>query len=142
MKFEIRNGIVFVNNIRAKKIYTGSARSCFIYKKIIIKVSDCNQDFYRQSNHELDVWKYIEKSDRRFFQCIIAGKKNKNGGWVAQRLIKFKRGRRPLSAWRKVASIAHKYKILNDCIDRNVFWCSINWGVRKNGIPVIYDWGY
>lgn len=140
---KIVRGVPFVNGKRAKKIWTGSARRCFVANGVIIKVSQ-NYDTFKQSNTEIRIWKnVIEDHDKKYFAKPIDWAMNKNGGWIAQRIIKFKRGRRPLAAWKFVENIAERYGIMNDCFcSVDGFCMSANWGIRQNGRPVIYDWGY
>jgi len=135
---------VTINGKTAKRIHTGSSRRCFVGDGIIVKLNDdhCLFKWMRQSSRELRIWEHIENKDRKYFQKPIAGQIRGNG-WIAQRLIHFKRGRKPKWAWQLAERLSDKYGILLDCRERDgSFVSSVNWGITEDGKFKIYDWGY
>jgi hypothetical protein len=144
MKISVSPDGVFVNGKRARRLQAASSRKCYIADGIIVKLndSDCFTQM-RQSSRELRIWQQlIEPCDKKYFARPIAGQIRGNG-WIAERIIKFRRGRKPQWAWKLAEYLADKYGILRDCRERDgSFAYSTNWGIRDDGRFVCYDWGY
>lgn len=144
MKITVTYDGVFVNGKRAKSVYSTGSRKCYAANGIIVKLNDSGcLSYLRQSSRELRIWQQrIEPQDRKYFERPIAGQ-IMGRGWIAQRIIKFRRGRKPRWAWELAERLSDKYGILRDCreIDGS-FAFSVNWGIREDGRFVCYDWGY
>lgn len=136
-KIVITNNAVFVNGKRARRIYTSGSRKRLVANNIIIKLND---EHYRQSSTELRKWKIITRKDRCCFAKPIVGKIRGNG-WIAEKLIKFKKGRRTKQAWKEAEKLAQKYNI-KDCLTDGKLTLAINWGVDKHNNVIWYDYGY
>jgi hypothetical protein len=140
----VKNNTVTINGKRARRIYTGGSRPCFIGSGVIVKLNDQHWLFshLRQSSRELRIWKQlIEPRDRKYFVAPIAGQIRGNG-WIAQRIIKFRRGRRPLWAYRLIGDILRKYGIHDVVEDGDGKIYPVNWAMTLDGQPIIYDWGW
>jgi len=137
-RIEIHGKVVTINGTRARKIWTGGDRDCYVARDIIVKKLG-RYSWMDQSAREWHIWQRIEKRDRKYFAAPIAHGR----GWIAQRVVKFKRGRRPRAAWELAERLARKYGILNDCFETDgSFDLWVNWGVREDGRVVIFDWGF
>lgn len=128
---------MFINGIKAKRKYTGGERSIYIADGFILKV-DPEGTIYHQCNVEAYLWNKVilDPCDRKHFVPLIAW----GDGWVAQKFVKFKRGRRPTWTWKLIESLMLKYNI-TDAIWNGEMDVPCNWGILQDGTPVIYDWG-
>jgi len=139
MNINVLGNSVLINRKKAKRLYTQGARECFVGNGIIVKLND---KLYRQSSTELRRWRNIDSKDRKYFARPIVGQIMGNG-WIAQKIIKFRRGRRSKHSKQVAEALFRKYGI-RDLFDTDGSFLDypVNWGVRKNGSVVIYDWGY
>jgi len=142
MKVVLKNGQVFIDGKPAKRIHTNGSRQCLVRKGIIVKLNDG----LRQSSRELRLWNIIEPKDRKYFVPPISGQ-IRGKGWIAQRIIKFKRGRRPNWTYYFVENLMRKYGIQDllgdyflDGDDEKII--SANWGITESGQPIIFDYGW
>ncbi len=132
---QVMHGWVYINGKKARKLVTGGSREVFEGEGIIVKLDD---EIWHQSSSEKKRWKGISSKDRQYFQEPIATGR----GWIAQRKIRFRRGRRPRWAYRLIGELAKKYNI-EDFMnwDWETEFPHFNWCMREDGTPVIYDWG-
>ena len=140
----VENHIVTINGKRAKRFYTLGSRLCYVSDGIIVKLNDEGAlQHLHQSSRELRIWEHIiNDGDKRYFQKPIAGQIRGNG-WIAQRFVKFRRGRKPGWAWKLAEKLSDKYGILKDCRESDgSFVYGFNWGITEDGQFVIYDWGF
>jgi hypothetical protein len=135
---------VFINGHRVKQQRRNmSSRALFVFGDIIVKLEDKQTYGLRQSSKELKLWVKICPRDKKYFAKLIGGNLDCKIPWVAQRVIRFRRGPRPRWAWWKVEELAKRYDILRECRERDgCFTGTFNWGITEKGKLVIYDWGY
>lgn len=133
---------VFINGKRATRLQTDGSRECFVSGNVIVKLND--SEMFYQSNAELRKWKVIEPRDKQYFVPPISGKIARKNGWIAQRIIKFKCGRRKYASHQVIKAIARKYNLkdFESMENKNGTLLPCNWGILPTGQPVIFDWGY
>jgi hypothetical protein len=144
---------VLVNGKPAKRLYLASEHQGerLIYRRgsVIVKVEPPMPAF-DQSARELYLWnQLIEEEDKWCFGPILAGEKARRGhrGWIAQPFYRFRRGRRPTSAWELVRYLGEKYNIQDfiNWSDEPADYPIMNWGMirkRKKIQPIIFDYGW
>jgi hypothetical protein len=92
MNIRVSNRAVFVNGKRIPRIYGFSSRKIFIGEGVVVKLDgDDGFSCDRQCAREMSKWKSMCKEDRKYFVKPIASGR----GWIAQKKIKFRKGRRP-----------------------------------------------
>lgn len=120
---------VYIDNTRAVRLYTGSARMCFVANGIIVKVVPLLTSW---RHDERAVLRRVAKEDTIFFAPIIAYGKH----WIAQPYYAAKRGRRPMWARGIVSALINAYSLYDTHAETNT-----NWMMIENGQPLIYDYG-
>lgn len=116
----------------------GCRRKCF-YDNYIIKFDEPDDPKFPEDNsqnlREILLWKKISKKDRQYFPKMI--QYSVRNHFIVQERIKFKRGRKAYAHRAIILGLIRKYNI------SDIGFCGINdnWGVRENGVPVIYDYG-
>ena len=116
----------------------GGCRRKSFYGNYIIKFDRSYPDdsYNSQNEREIDLWKIMDKKDRKYFPKMI--QYSKKDGYLIQERIRFRRGRKAISHRDIVMNLIEKY----DITDISFSGDNDNWGVRENGLPVIYDYGY
>lgn len=108
----------------------GGCRPKGFYKNVIIKFDD------DQNDREIEIWRSLKKSDRKFFPKLLQYSKKDN--FIIQERVSFSRGRKAAKHYDVVFDLITKYKIH----DIGFNGINDNWSVRAdNGIPCIYDYG-
>lgn len=114
-----------------------TCRYVFRYKNFAIKVDAATSTVW---HNEYRVWKKIDPKDRRYFvPCYKKGKNYSISKWV-----NFKEDT-TVKTCKKVHDLILKYGLEDVDSDwretKDPFSYGRNWGLKKNGHPVIYDYG-
>ena len=137
---KVKKAGVYLNGQKIKLSDFGGVRLKYMDQNIIIKFdreARLGVSNRRQSTNEINIWFEIEKEDRKYFAKPIAY--SRKHGYIAQKRIRFKKGRPTNKAREIIRDISKKYRIKDvECGGAFGKW---NWGMRANGTPVIFDWG-
>lgn len=140
MKVTVIDDIVYVDDVEATRMYGRGTRVKYSTDKYVVKFDDFPH--WEQSTNEVEIWKRIEKRDRKYFAKLLnwrlAKPKSQHNGWIVQERIKFVRGRHSQKATDIITYLVEKYNLKDIGTNRQ----NKNWGIRadtKN--PCIYDWG-
>lgn len=122
---------------------TGGARCKYLGKKYVVKLDDK----YRQTRLEIDRYiNEISPADKKYFPKLL-GYDKVNYEYLIQERIKFKR---VSTRNGKVNRAVHKHaiRIIERLCEKYYLRRDINpeyprnWGIRENGQPVIFDFGF
>jgi len=138
---KVKKDGVYLNGQKIKLGGFGGVRLKYMDQDIIIKFDREAWDGIPnrcQSTKEINIWfSRIKKEDRKYFAKPIAY--SRKHGYIAQKRIRFKKGRPTNKAREIIRDISKKYRIKDvECGGAFGKW---NWGMRANGTPVIFDWG-
>ena len=127
-----KHSIMINGEIKKLREIGGIRPKCF-YDNYVIKFDDI--DDFQQSTREIETWKNIAKEHRKYFAKLVGW--NSEKGYIIQEKIEFRRGRRSNAAKKIVEEMRKIYQLgdISFCGDND------NWAVRKDGTPVIFDWG-
>ena len=114
----------------------GGCRRKGFYGDQIIKFDNDYELIPSQNLREIELWKLIEKKDRKHFAAI--NQYSYKDEYIVQERIKFKRGRKSRKHYDVIFDLIEKYEIgdIGFCGEND------NWGVRDNDVPVIFDYGF
>lgn len=127
-----------VNDVIIKLHSLGGCRRKGFYENYIIKFDETDiifEDEESQNEREIFLWKIMDKKDRKYFPKMK--KYSQTDGYIVQERIRFQRGRKAFAHQEIIRELIKKYSIE----DISFNGINENWGVRDNGIPVIYDYG-
>ena len=136
----INKSTVFLNGELLKKLSRPkSCRKIYSNEEYIVKVEWDDKYYMSQCKQENDLWKLIDRRDKKFFLPILYFKETKRYDVVIQPRIEMKMYKKKETFekfWKQgVDRMVRKYKLddLESCELKN-------WGIW-NGKPVIFDYG-
>lgn len=134
-----------VGNRRRVIRCTGGLRPKYFGTNYVVKFNDVEwNSSYQQTTAELQMLKAMDPYDRRYFPkllgCDVAA------GYLVQELIEFKHPKdvpwaERLRAEKVVNRLKKKYALEDVIVAQYASGPDWNWGIRKDGRPVIYDFG-
>jgi hypothetical protein len=158
MKFELLKikGSYYLNGEKLKRIRGNSSREIWIGEKYVLKI-DCygkgstgSKECDYQCKNEWEVWKTINKEDKKFFaKCLGFGKLNHNRYFIVQKKYLLSDRIRDYKSQKEIwafQNILSKYNLDND-----VFISSKDIGEGRgnncaidkiSGNIICYDYGY
>ncbi len=115
---------------------TGGCRPKYLGRKFVVKLND----ILDQTSTEIQILKQIRHYDKKYFPKILAICKDET--FIVQERIEFKReqevSEKELNkAIGIIERLIQKYEIGD--VTPNIY--GDNWAIRKDGRPVIYDFG-
>jgi len=143
IKVEQKGGLVFINGKKATLMtdeYTEFdhlgefGRVCYKWNNIIVKFND---EYHKQSQREIRKWKTMKDAHRKYFSKILDWKEGR-WGWVAVLVEEFDEpGEMPDLKTEELFCYLVKTYEVKDIFDN----LANNWGIRKDGSLIIYDFG-
>lgn len=117
-------------------------RSILFLKDIVVKFDRSDNTYFEQCKFENYMWtKVIRPKDKKYFSKVIAFD-DSNKAIIHQR-IHFDKRKIKKEHFYLIEDLCEKYSIVDyvsnfDDKSKNRMY---NWGVSKDGVPVIYDYG-
>lgn len=133
--------IVHINGVLAKPYQ--ASRDCGNMSRRLFVTADYILKLGYYSDNEHDLWKRLDKQDKKHFVPIVAHGSFERQYFVVSPFIKFRRGRKSENHWRTISHLLNKYN-LSDVYKtgsaRSTDGDPTNWAVSEQGIPVIFDY--
>lgn len=107
-KLQFKNGTLYVNEVKAKRLVRSSSREIFKYDKYIIKLDD---GCFGQSRIEARFWPKIRKQDRKYFAPVIQHGEVDNVYYVIQPFVKGKKKRARGKMMVRLIDVCSNYNI-------------------------------
>ena len=137
--YEGHQKIIIIDGHKLKHVTCrdiGGVRPKYIGRNYVIKL----EDGWNQTINEIKVYKKLRQYDRKFFPKFLSF--SKKDGFIIQERIQFKKrttiGRKERNRAAQIVERLIKRYGLNGDIESDTLR---NWGIRKDGRPVIFDFG-